>query len=157
PGKTLPFAHNVFIGSLPEVRIYNWSQDFTQRFFVLLDNNQQQKNFTSTDDTFVWAALHPSQGEIRIEPKGRTPRGFIAQALHYTLLPPEVSIEWPSGLLTTDEEAIIKFHPPQDFQVLWEDKRIDPIEPGCWRVPSEVEFVEGQVTYQSRFTFPVYG
>ena len=157
PGKALPFAHNGFIGRLPEVRIYDWSHDFTQQFFVLIDNDQQRESLTPAGDRFQCAPLRPSQGEIRIEPKGRTPRGFISHALRYTLLPPEVRIEWPDGLLTIGEEAFIEFHPPQDFQVRWEDVRIESTGPGCWYVPPEVESVEGQVTYQSRFSFPIYG
>jgi hypothetical protein len=134
-----------------------WDSDFTERFFVLIEENQQVKRLTPASDGFQCAPPLPAQGEIRIEPKGRTPRGFVSQSLRYTLLPTEVRIKWPDGLLASGEEALIKFQPPQSFQACRAEKRIKPAGPGCWRVPPEVEFVEGRVSYQSRFTFPVYG
>jgi len=153
PGRALPLTHNVFAGRLPEVRISNRGQAFAQRFFVLMNNTP----VSPANDKLHCAPPAPSQGEIRIEPRGRTPRGFVPQALRYTLLLPEVRIETPSGLMHPGEDAFVEFHPPQNFQVHWEDESIERIGPGRWRVPPEVEFIEGKAIYQSRIAFPVYG
>lgn len=153
----LPFAHHVFIGALPELRINGWCTDFADRFFVLLDDGGQRKAIYPSGETFCCPLSAPSQGELRIEPKGRTPRGFEAHALHFTLLPSNARIEWPIGLLHSGEEALIEFQPSEQFSVCWEDERLESIGPCDWLVPPTVDYVEGVATFRSSISFPVYG
>lgn len=157
PSRSLPSTNQVFAGKLPELQVRGWSEEIAPRFFLLMDSDSQKQSVPLSAPKLQLSPPLPSQGEIRLEPTGRTPRNFIPQKLRYTLLPTDVKIIWPSGLLNPTEEAVIQVHPANHFKLLWEDDRIKEIRPGCFRVPPTSEFVEGQALYQSNISFPIYG
>jgi hypothetical protein len=156
-----PNAHHVFSGQLPQILVNNWSADFAQKFLITIEDGSGKKFcdellFRSTGN-FRCQITPPSQGQIRIEPPGRTPSGFERSELSFVLLPCNAHLEWPERLLQMDDDAIIMAHPPEQLRVQWSQEEIEQIATGRWRVPPNLNFVVGQVTYQNKVSFPIAG
>lgn len=156
-----PNAHHVFSGRLPEISISNWSADLSQKFWIIIDDGSGERlcdeSLFRDTGNFHCHVTAPSQGRIRIEPRGRTPRGFARAELSFILLPDDARLEWPERLLQPDDDAIIEARPPEVFRVEWAHEEIEQIAPGRWRVPQNLNFVEGQVTYQNGVSFSLAG
>lgn len=156
-----PNTHHVFSGRLPEISITNFSPDFSQKYWIIIEDGSEEKpcdeSLFRDTGTFYCHLNPPTQGRIRIEPRGRTPRGFARAELQFVLLPGDARLEWPEKLLQPDDEAIISVYPPEKIRAEWAQEGVEEIGPGRWRIPPNLNFVEGQLIYQNDVSFSFAG
>lgn len=77
--QTLRHTPQVFIGRLPEIEIVNWSEDFARKYLVIVECAGQSRLIDCSRSGRIRLDVpNPSQGAIRIEARGRTPRGLIS-------------------------------------------------------------------------------
>lgn len=154
------YTHNVFVGKLPVLEVVNWDPDFASRYVIIVRSANQThaipESYYQNKGLIRLDVPAPSQGMICLEPKGRTPAGFMGSELSYTLLP-HGRLSWPEGLHQPDEEVTITFDPAELFDAKWDQEKVTWIAPGRWNVPPYLDFAEGCVTYDGNITFSISG
>ena len=154
------YAHNAFVGKLPRIEVIGWTPNLANKYLIVVESDRERRAVSEplygVKESFQLDLVAPSKGTIYVEPKGRSPVGFVASALHYTLLP-SASLTWPEGLHESEEEVSILVSPAEKLSVEWEQKEISPVSGGRWSVPTQVEFVEGLAKYEGDFSFSVSG
>lgn len=158
--SALPYTTNVFVGELPCLKIDSWTESFADRYLLIHDNGSRQQRLPEelyrSGGTFQLRVGPPAHGRVHIEPKGRTPKGFLESSLHYVALP-AAKLTWPTGLHEPDESLTIEMTPASKFRIEWQESLIEPIEAGRWRVPPQIDFIDGQVFYEKLITFNIAG
>jgi hypothetical protein len=158
--RALPHTYAVFVGEIPEVEIANWTPEFANNYMLILESGIESKKIADSlykeQRSFRLSVESPSQGRIYLEPKARSPRGFAGSDLKYTLVP-EARLDWPESLYEQTDELAVSLQPAPRISIEWQQPEMIRIADGCWQVPPYADFIEGQVTYDGKVTFPIAG
>jgi hypothetical protein len=147
--KPLLHTASAYVRELPEIIIEGWTPEFVNSYMLVWDSSSRREvvpePLYSGKGIFRLPVEAPAQGRIRIEPKGRTPRGFAETALDYVLLP-DAKIDWPGGLHEKSARVPISIEPAGKFAVEWQQSSIERVGASTWEVPPRLDFINGQVT-----------
>lgn len=158
-GRQLPNANGVFVGELPGIVIENYEEGFNDLYMLVWEGGGSSR---VVDEHHYRGGLlrldieAPSQGRIRIEPKGRTPKGFTESALDFVTLP-VAELRWPDGLHEADARVKVSFGPAGRFRAEWQQSSVEAIGESEWLLPPRLDFLNGQVTFDSSVSFTVAG
>ena len=156
----VPYTSNVFVGELPEIIIENRDANFADTYMLVCEEGSRRwvlpESLYRANSTFRLEANAPTQGQIHLEPKGRTPRGFVESVLRYVLLP-DFKVTWPRGLYAEDTRVSVGLEPAAKIHVEWQQSSVVQAGESVWEMPSRLEFISGQVSFADSVSFFIAG
>ncbi len=157
---TVPYTSNVFVGELPEIIIENWDANFADTYMLVCEEGARRwalpESLYRDNSTFRLEANAPAQGQIHLEPKGRTPRGFIESSLRYVLLP-DFKVTWPQGLYDEDASVSVSLEAAAKIHVEWQQSSVVQVDESVWEIPSRLDFISSQVSFADSVSFFIAG
>ena len=155
-----PYSSNVFVGELPEIIIENWDANFADTYMLVCEEGSRRRVLPESlyreISAFRLEAEAPAQGQIYLEPKGRTPRGFVESVLRYALLP-DFKVSWPQGLYDEDARVSVGLEPAAKIHVEWQQSSVVQAGESVWEIPSRLDFISGQVSFADSVSFFIAG
>jgi len=143
------FGPSVFLDSLPDLVVYNWSAEAERLFAICLEDETGTTVFRSPDaDGHVkLRAPCPGEGVIRVVPKGRSRKPVDEfPCLPFSVIPSTIRILGPRQLTSIDSECAISARLPDGWSVTWDG--LTQSSTNHWTVPPQTWVVDGNLSYR---------
>jgi hypothetical protein len=138
---------DVFVGSLPDVHISNWTAGCNDKYWLWMDDGAGEKRLDPSADGGVALArvACPSRGSIWLEPKNHIRDTFSPSCLTYTIV--------PDGIYIQTVEPISGLYEPTRLQIQlppgWSFEPKSPLRKesaDLWTIPNGERLVEGTLS-----------
>jgi hypothetical protein len=152
----LRYGFNLFAGALPQIELSNWTDKNAREYMIVAEtaNRIWRLPDENINEGHVKLDAGPSMsGSVRVEAKGKVPRGSVPPRLPFTLVRRDFHLLWDERLYSDSDRPDLILNPPGKLKVESADLEKQPS--GAWSIRPEVDHAEVQVTYEEKVTFPL--
>jgi hypothetical protein len=146
------FGPSVFLDSLPDLVVRNWSPEADRLFAICLEDETGTTVLHSPDAEghVKLRAPCPAEGFIRVVPKGRSRKPVDEfPCLPFTVIPSAIRILGPRQLTSIDSECAISAQLPDGWSITWD--RLTQSSTNHWTVPPQTWVVDGNLSFRGIF------
>ena len=143
------FGPSVFLDSLPDLVVHNWSPEAERLFAICLEDETGTTALPLPDAEghVKLRAPCPAEGFIRVIPKGRSRKPVDEfPCLPFTVIPSAIRILGPRQLTSIDSECAISAQLPDGWSITWD--RLTQSSTNHWTVPPQTWVVDGNLSFR---------
>ena len=108
------YGTNVFLEKSPKIVIGNWNENTLRDYFLVLKKDDISNRIPDdhlTEGVLDYSFEAPIQVQIKLEPKGKTVKGFLNSNLSFTVIPKDFKFNWKSILYEKDATPNLEIKP----------------------------------------------
>ncbi|MBA3283594.1 MAG: hypothetical protein H0U27_00850 [Nitrosopumilus sp.] len=157
------YGTNVFLEKAPKIVIGNWNENTLKDYFLVLKKDGISNRIPDdhlTDGVLNYSFEAPIQVQIKLEPKGKTVKGFLDSNLSFTVIPKDFKYYWRSILYEKAATPNLEIKLADKIEIVGQNTVLEQIGPGKWEILAEIEVLDLRLKYQDYFVFsltvPVY-
>lgn len=157
------YGTNVFLEKSPKIVIGNWNENTLKDYFLVLKKDNISNRIPDdhlTDGVLNYSFEAPIQVQIKLEPKGKTVKGFLDSNLSFTVIPKDFKFYWRSVLYEKDATPNLEIKSADKIEIVGQNTSLKQVGPGKWEILPEIEILDLPLKYQDSFVFsltvPVY-
>jgi hypothetical protein len=150
------FGRAVFLGTLPELKVTNWTEETRSRYAIRLawNGDERELDVPTGVRSYKLPLTEPCQGRVWIEPRGYSSSADALAGADFTLLPADFSVNAEDSWLTEHDKGTVVARLPHG----WTLRALTPgvVRAGeqTWRTPPGTRVVDALVLAPN-FTLPL--